>query len=258
MPALQHPRGWLDMQYLALGFLGKVVRGPINRPARHMITDCCQHKHNQGRPYHHNKDVIVRNLWLLFAKVPDALINDYGLLKDWLQEASHESYWKQLIQCLFDSQAPLPARPTKCPPPRRQSPRGQPSSTPATEDATDDDDNEDDDSNIDDASAPPPVPSPPRRRPPPPSPPHHQPAGTDQAQQDYDPEMAGRSLSDLFKVLGLGLGATETEVKVQYRALPHIYHPDHHGPMRTGLTNKASVDFFKLINNVQAYQCEVL
>ena len=41
-----------------------------------MLTACCQHKCNQGRPsYLHNKDVIVRNLWLLFAKVPDVLID---------------------------------------------------------------------------------------------------------------------------------------------------------------------------------------
>jgi curved DNA-binding protein CbpA len=70
--------------------------------------------------------------------------------------------------------------------------------------------------------------------------------------------MVGRSLSNSFKVLGLGLGATETEVKVQYRALSYIYHPDCHDPARTGLTHKAAADFFKLINNVQAYLQEVL
>ena len=124
-----------------------------------------------------------------------------------------------------------------------------------TEDATDDDNNSDND----DASAPPPVPSPPRRRPPPPPSPCHQPPGTDHAQQDYDPEMVGCSLSDLFKVLGLGLGATETEVKVQYRALSsRIYHPDQHDPIRTGITNESAADFFKLISKLQAYLCEVL
>ena len=135
-----------------------------------------------------------------------------------------------------------------------RSPRGQPSSTPATEYATDDGGN----SNNDDASAPPPVPSPPRRCPPPPPPPRHQPPETDHARRNYDPKMVGRSLSNLFKVLGLGLGATGTEVKVQYRALSHIYHPDQHDPMHTGLTNEAAVDFFKLINNTQAYLREVL
>jgi hypothetical protein len=77
-----------------LGFIGKVVRGPINRPARRMLTACCQHKSNRVRPYLHNKDVIVRNPRLLFAKVPDVLIDDYGYgsLKDWFREALPESY----------------------------------------------------------------------------------------------------------------------------------------------------------------------
>jgi hypothetical protein len=42
-----------------LGFLGKVVRGPYNAPARRMLTACCQHKRKSGCPYLHNKDVIV-------------------------------------------------------------------------------------------------------------------------------------------------------------------------------------------------------
>jgi DnaJ-class molecular chaperone len=75
---------------------------------------------------------------------------------------------------------------------------------------------------------------------------------------DYNPEMVGRGLSDLFKVLGLGSGATETKVKVQYQALSRIYHPDRHGPVRTGLTNKAAAKCFKLINNAQAYLQEII
>jgi curved DNA-binding protein CbpA len=50
--------------------------------------------------------------------------------------------------------------------------------------------------------------------------------------------MVGRSLEHSFKALGLGLGATETEVKVAYRALARIYHPDKHDPMQTGSTQK--------------------
>ena len=100
----------------------------------------------------------------------------------------------------------------------------------------------------------PPIPSPPRRRPPPPppSPRHNQP------RTDYDPSMVGRSLAHSFKALGLGLGATETEVKVAYRALARIYHPDKHDPARTGMTHAEASEYFKLINNAQAYLCEVL
>jgi hypothetical protein len=139
-----------------LGFLGKVVQGPIDRPACHVLVACCQHKCNQGHPYLHNKDVIVRNLRLLFKKVPEVVINDYGSVKDWFQEALHEKYWTQLVQCLLDNQAPLPTRPTEWPPPRRQSPHRQPPPAPATSTTDNDSDN-----NNYDASAPPPVPSPP-------------------------------------------------------------------------------------------------
>jgi hypothetical protein len=85
-----------------LGFLGKVVRGPTDTPARHMLTACCQHKRKHGRPYLHNKDVIVRNLRLLFARIPEVVTDDYGSVKDWLKEASHESYWTALVRHLLD------------------------------------------------------------------------------------------------------------------------------------------------------------
>jgi len=68
--------------------------------------------------------------------------------------------------------------------------------------------------------------------------------------------MIGRSLEHSFKVLGLGLGATETELKVAYRALARIYHPDKHDPTRTGMTQAEASKYFKIINNAQAYLCE--
>ena len=33
---------------------------------------------------------------------------------------------------------------------------------------------------------------------------------------------------DLLKLLGVGLGALESEVKAQFKAMPRIYHPDKH------------------------------
>ena len=89
---------------------------------------------------------------------------------------------------------------------------------------------------------------------------HHPPSPRqqDHTRTDYDPELVGRSLDHSFKALGLGLGATETEVKVQYRALARIYHPDKHDPTRTGMTHKAAADYFTLINNVHTYLSVVL
>jgi DnaJ-class molecular chaperone len=65
--------------------------------------------------------------------------------------------------------------------------------------------------------------------------------------------MVGHSLEHLFKALGLGLGTMETEVKVRYHTLARIYqHPDKHNPTRTGMTQAAAANYFKLINNAQA------
>jgi DnaJ-domain-containing protein 1 len=38
--------------------------------------------------------------------------------------------------------------------------------------------------------------------------------------------MVGRSMSHSLKILGLGLGASETEIKIHYRQLARKYHPD--------------------------------
>jgi curved DNA-binding protein CbpA len=75
---------------------------------------------------------------------------------------------------------------------------------------------------------------------------------------DYNPNLVGHSLKHLFKALGLGLGARETEVKVQYCALARVYHPDKHNPAQTGMTHEAAAEFFKLINNANFYLHKIL
>jgi DnaJ-class molecular chaperone len=69
--------------------------------------------------------------------------------------------------------------------------------------------------------------------------------------------MVDQSLEHSFKALGLGLCTTETEVKVRYCALAQIYHPNKQDPTRTGMTQEAAADYFKLINNAQVYLCKV-
>ena len=104
---------------------------------------------------------------------------------------------------------------------------------------------------------PPSPPSPPRRRR---VPPPQRPAGNNNSnnERDWDPEQVGRSMYDSFKILGLGLGATETEVKVAYQTLSRIYHPDKNDPSRTGMTNEEASEHFKLINNANQYLRQVL
>jgi preprotein translocase subunit Sec63 len=53
--------------------------------------------------------------------------------------------------------------------------------------------------------------------------------------------------------LGLGLGASEIEIKVHYQQLACKYPPDKHNPAVTGLTAAEASDFIKLLNNTQEY-----
>ena len=65
--------------------------------------------------------------------------------------------------------------------------------------------------------------------------------------------MVGRSMSHSLKILGLGLGASEMEIKVHYRQLARKYHPDKNDTASTGLTTAKASDFFKFLNNANEY-----
>jgi hypothetical protein len=167
----------------------------------------------------------VRNLQLLFARVPTTTIDRYGSLKDWINEASNEKYWTALVQCLLHSNAPLPEQPPAWGAPPCCSTRvpSPPAPPPA-----------DRDHNDSDAGQPT---TPPRQRPlpwqlqqsQPPVQPSTTPPVFDPKQWLNDPILAdkvGRSMSYALELLGLGLGASEIEVKIRYRQLAREYHPD--------------------------------
>ena len=63
----------------------------------------------------------------------------------------------------------------------------------------------------------------------------------------------GRSMFHSLTILGLGLGASETEVKVHYRQLAQKYHPDKNIPATTGLNASEASTFFQLLNNAHEY-----
>ncbi len=65
--------------------------------------------------------------------------------------------------------------------------------------------------------------------------------------------MVGQNMSHLLKILGLGLGASETEIKVHYRQLSHKYHPNKNDFTATGLMAEEATEFFKLLNNTNDY-----
>jgi DnaJ-class molecular chaperone len=54
-------------------------------------------------------------------------------------------------------------------------------------------------------------------------------------------------------ILGLGLGASETEIKVHYWQLARKYHPDKNIPATTGLSTSEASTFFQLLNNAHEY-----
>ena len=63
----------------------------------------------------------------------------------------------------------------------------------------------------------------------------------------------GCSMSQSLAILGLGFGASETEIKVHYQQLVCKYHPDKNDPAITGLNIPKASAFFQLLINVQGY-----
>jgi len=58
-----------------MDFVGKMIRGPPDRPSRNMITACCDHKRRVGRPQTTGKNFMVENLRLLFQDAPTIQID---------------------------------------------------------------------------------------------------------------------------------------------------------------------------------------
>jgi DnaJ-class molecular chaperone len=70
--------------------------------------------------------------------------------------------------------------------------------------------------------------------------------------------MVGQSMSHSLKILELGLGASKTEIKVNYRQLEHKYHLDKYDSTTTSLMEEGATEFFKLLNNANDYLKEKL
>jgi hypothetical protein len=94
-----------------MDFVGKMIRGPPDRPSRNMITACCDHKHQVGWPQTTGKNLMVKNLRLLFQDIPTFQINRHGSLRSWIHEALNEKYWYQLVDQLLHPATPVPEQP---------------------------------------------------------------------------------------------------------------------------------------------------
>jgi len=91
-----------------MDFVGKIMRGPPNRPSRNMITACCDHKCRVGCPQTTGKNFMVKNLCLLFQEASTIQIDRHGSLRSWIHEASNEKYWCQLVNRPLHPSTPLP------------------------------------------------------------------------------------------------------------------------------------------------------
>jgi len=175
-------------------FIGKMIRGPPDQPSRNMITACCDHKRRVGRPQTTGKIFMVEIIRLLFQDVNTVNIDRFGLLRDWIHEASNEKYWNQLVARLLNPCTPLPECPEAWGPlPSRRARSDTSSRHPADYDSDDNDDNDgNDDSHNDrndsdnesrECQQPPPSP---KRTPPPHEPRPHSPTSPSPTQ--YEPK----------------------------------------------------------------------
>jgi hypothetical protein len=91
----------------------------------------------------------------------------------------------------------------------------------------------------------------------PPSPlPRRRRRNQNESDREFNPDGVGNNLADSLKCLGLSMEATEKEVRVSFRQLSRIYHPDKHKPDQTGLTQREATEKFQLINNAYSYLVE--
>ena len=133
-----------------MDLIGKMIRGPPDRPSRNMITACCDHKRRVGRPQTTRKNFMVENLRLLFKDVHTVNIDRFGSLQDWIHEANAEDYWNQLVKRLLHPDTPLPARPESWGPlPSWRARCGTSERRTPADENSDDDDNESNTANDD-------------------------------------------------------------------------------------------------------------
>ena len=73
--------------------------------------------------------------------------------------------------------------------------------------------------------------------------------------RNYDPEKVGYTKRYSLGILNIPVSAaaTEREIKVQYRRLARIYHPDKYDPTANEMSMFEAQEHFKLINNAYEY-----
>ena len=96
------------------------------------------------------KKFMVENLRLLFQDVNTVNIDRFGSLRDWINEANDEGYWKQLVKRLLHPDMPIPECPGKWGPlPSWHARRAAGGRRSPNHDADDNDDNNDEEDSND-------------------------------------------------------------------------------------------------------------
>ena len=67
------------------------------------------------------------------------------------------------------------------------------------------------------------------------------------------PVGVGHTKRDSLGILELPFAATEREIKVQYKKLARIYHPDKFNPATNPMTQYEAQEHFKLVNNAYEF-----
>ena len=72
-------------------------------------------------------------------------------------------------------------------------------------------------------------------------------------QRAYNLDDVGKTRKDSLGILNLVSYVTEREVKMNYRKIARIYHPDKHRPSSTNMSPDQAEEYFKLVNNTYAF-----
>ncbi len=96
----------------ALQYLGKVIRGQVSAPPRHVLIAYVNHRRPRGRPSKCNKECLRDSLDRLLSKVNGIHVDRFASLKDWYRDALDDVFWKDCINHLKNpAKYAIPRRP---------------------------------------------------------------------------------------------------------------------------------------------------
>ena len=238
-----------------LTFIGKVFSNSEYQIPTQLLTAWCDNKRKPGAPLQNNNKNLAQNIRLI---VPGAAKD--GLLTTWVYLALDGGYWAHQIKQLGTHPSTwngAEPNPRSMPHPRSSQRTAAPTTPPCIQALP---------------NSPPHfrardphfTPTPPRRNAPQTSPGReasprreNSPRRTQSDNHNYDPRKVGHTRKDSLGILNIPVStsAKEIEIKVQYRRLARIYHPDKYDPTKNKISKYEAQEHFKLINNAYEFLC---